>query len=72
MSNPIIKEHNIETGEIVERPMTDEEYAAWSAAADEAEELKSKNAELIAAKEAAIAKLAALGLDLNDLQALGF
>lgn len=27
MTKPIVKEHNIETDEIIEREMTDEEYA---------------------------------------------
>ena len=31
MSRPIIKIHNIETGEIVEREMDNEEYAAYEA-----------------------------------------
>lgn len=36
MTNPIIKIHNIETGKVIEREMTDEEFADWSAAASEA------------------------------------
>ena len=46
MSRPIIKIHNIETGEIVEREMDNEEYAAY-----EANEL------LIAEKEKKIRKI---------------
>ena len=39
------------------------QYDAWKA---------EKDAAQIAAKEAALAKLAALGLDLDDLKSLGF
>jgi hypothetical protein len=51
-------------------PFTKSEYEAaiplTQAALDQAE------AKAVAAKEAAIAKLAALGLDLDDLKSLGF
>ena len=36
MPNPIVKIHNIETGEVIEREMTDLEFADWKAAANEA------------------------------------
>ncbi len=63
--------HNVETGEIVERKMTKAEAdqlaldnaAAISKQADEAAKA--------AAKEAAQAKLAALGLTRDDLKVLG-
>ena len=29
MTNPIIKIHDLETGEEIERPMTNAEFAAW-------------------------------------------
>ena len=29
MSNPLIRIHNMATGEVIDREMTDEEYAAW-------------------------------------------
>jgi hypothetical protein len=31
MANPEIRIHDLETGEIVDREMTDEEYAEWQA-----------------------------------------
>ena len=37
MTNPIIKIHNAETGEVVEREMTDAEFADWTAGANEAQ-----------------------------------
>lgn len=68
MSNPIIKIHNAETGEITEREMTDAEFAKH-----QSEQLAAQNAEAerFAAKAAAEAKLAALGLTADNLKALG-
>jgi len=71
MTNPIVKEHNIETGEIVERPMSDVEFEAWTANANEAEELKIKTQALENARQEAQAKLLALGLTEADLIAMG-
>lgn len=71
MSRPQVKEHNAETGEEIVRDMTDAEladYEAFQAAAEQAVE-DAKTAEK--AKEAAQAKLAALGLTVDDLKALG-
>jgi hypothetical protein len=31
MANPEIRIHDLETGEIIDRPMTDAEYAEWQA-----------------------------------------
>jgi len=68
-------EHNVETGEIKEIPLTEEEIADVLArqeaakpkvAAIEAEIAKNK-----ADKESAHLKLAALGLTAEDLKALG-
>jgi len=68
---PQVKEHNAKTGQEVIRDMTEAElaeYEAFQAAAAQAVE-DAKAAEI--AKEAAQAKLAALGLTVDDLRALG-
>ena len=61
-------EHNAQTGEIIEIEMTQEEIDAWN-------ERQAKDAEVFnnarQAKQAAEAKLAALGLTADDLKALG-
>jgi hypothetical protein len=58
MSN-LIKIHNAETGEVIEREMTDAEFKAW----DDGNKAKAaKDAAEIAKRTAAEAKLAALGL----------
>ena len=75
MTRPIIRIHDISTDTITDREMTDEEFAQYEAAqaADAARvvaEAEAKAAEE-AAKVAAQAKLTALGLTVEDLQALG-
>jgi hypothetical protein len=71
MTKPMITIHNVSTGEIVEREMTQAE--ATQKAKDEAEASlhEQRQTEFRAAKEAAQAKLAALGLTSEDLKALG-
>ena len=65
------KEINCETGEVTEREFTNEELAQQEIdAAAELAESKLRKAKA-KTKEAAQAKLAALGLTVEDLQALG-
>lgn len=71
MSKPTIRIHNSETDEIIDREMTDAEFAKHKADKVEAD---AKAAEVDAkaqAKAAAQAKLTALGLTVEDLTALG-
>jgi hypothetical protein len=67
MTNPIIREHNLETDEVIDREMTDEEYANFIRVPELTEEEIAKEQ----AKENAKAKLEALGLTLDDLAVLG-
>jgi hypothetical protein len=71
MSDPIVKEHNTDTAEIVERPMTANELDAFNAMAAIENEIQQKKSDLETAKTAAEAKLTALGLTKDDLKALG-
>ena len=70
-----ITEHNAETGEIITRPMTDEEVANHQRQVqiriDYLAKQESENAQAETKKAAAEAKLAALGLTADDLKALG-
>jgi hypothetical protein len=59
--------HNVETGEIAEIELTEQEIAELN---DDGGIAAKKQAEALA-KEAAEAKLAALGLTADDLKALG-
>ena len=71
MTNPTIRIHDIDTDEVVDRPMTASELAQYEIdqATAQAEVTAKNQAE--AAKEIAQAKLAALGLTTDDLKALG-
>lgn len=71
MTNPIIIIHNAETGETIEREMNAQEYKQWqtdqaNATAKLQAELEIQNKKIIAEN-----KLAALGLNADDLRALG-
>ena len=68
MAKPMIRIHDLTTDEVIDREMTDVEYAELQTQqADLAKEIEAQ----VLAKEAAEAKLAALGLTPDDLKALG-
>lgn len=71
MSRPTVKFFDVETNEELIREMNDEEYAAHLKVVEKAEHNLVKFNEAQAAKAAAEAKLAALGLTADDLRALG-
>ena len=70
MSNPMIRIHNTETDEVIDREMTNEEYAEYQKSLLP-RELTEEEQIVADAKLAAQAKLEALGLTLDDLKALG-
>ena len=71
MSKPIIRIHNIQTDEVIDREMTDAEFDQYQLDKEKAKEVaKAENAKAIA-KALAQAKLEALGLTPADLTALG-
>ena len=61
----------LENGEIIERPYNESEMAELEAAKAKALAKAQAEEEAAAKKEAAEAKLVALGLDADDLRALG-
>lgn len=63
MTKPIIRDHDIETGEVIDREMTDSEFAQWQTA--QAEQI-AKNAELAAKELARQAILDRLGLTADE------
>ena len=71
MSNPMVRIHNTDTGEIIDREMTDAELVQYEIDQIDEQTRQAKIQAQIAAKEAAQAKLAALGLTVADLEALG-
>lgn len=70
MTNPMIRIHNTQTNELIDREMTDEEYQIYIDAQKEPI-LTEKELEVKQAKVEAEAKLVALGLTLDNLRALG-
>jgi hypothetical protein len=70
MSNPMIRIHNVETDEIIDREMTDVEFSDYQKSLLP-KPLTKEETESAAKKAVAEAKLAALGLTSDDLKALG-
>lgn len=75
MTRPIIVIVDAQTNETIEREMNDAEFAEYQESINRQNELvaarEQATAEAAAKKAAAEAKLAALGLDADDLKALG-
>jgi hypothetical protein len=57
MPNPMIKIHNLQTGEEIERPMTKEEYAAHLADIEATAGLRAEEAEKVAQRNALFERL---------------
>jgi len=70
MTKPIHRIYQ-QDGSFIDQPYTDEEMAQLEKDKLAIEKLKQEEADRIAAKAAAEAKLALLGLDADDLRALG-
>lgn len=68
---PIIKIHNLETDEIIEREMNTQEFAQFTLDKAKSDADKETEAAKEAAKVSAASKLAELGLTADDLKALG-
>lgn len=71
MSKPMIKIHNADTGEVIEREMNATESAQHLKDLAAAQARIEAKAKAEADKAVAQAKLEALGLTLDDLKALG-
>ena len=67
MSKPTIRIHDMATGEVIDRVMTDAEHAEWQAQQAEAEVQAEAAAAKAAAKQAVIDKL---GLSAAEVAAL--
>ena len=71
MSRPTIRIHDLETNEVIDREMTVAEFKEFEIEQEKNAEIKAEIEAKVEAKAAAQAKLAALGLTVEDLQALG-
>jgi len=65
-----IREHNLITGKVIDREMTDEESKAYKAQAKANAAAQAVADAKVAARESALAKLAALGLTADEIAAL--
>ena len=63
MTKPMVRIHNVETGEIVDREMNDAEYAQYEA---EQADREAKEAEQAAKDEAKAALLERLGITADE------
>ena len=59
-----------ETGEVVERPLTSDEIAELEASKNDYDQKEADREAQIAARESALAKLSALGLTQEEIEAL--
>jgi len=70
MTKPMIRIHDMATDEIIDREMNEEEFTAYKADKVEAEARAKAEADKLAAKQSAQAKLAALGLTADEVAAI--
>jgi hypothetical protein len=71
MTKPMIRIHNAETNEVIDREMTTAEFAQYEIDKAKYEAQQAESEAKAQAKAAAEGKLAALGLTTDDLKALG-
>jgi hypothetical protein len=71
MTKPMIRFVDLDTDEVVDREMTNAEFAQYEADQEALAILEAETKAKADAKETAQAKLAVLGLTVEDLQALG-
>ena len=67
MSKPTVRIHDMATGEVIDRVMTDAEHTEWQAQQAESEAQAEAAAAKVAARQAVLDKL---GLTSNEAQAL--
>ena len=70
MPNPMIRIHNVETNEIINREMTADEIADFNAKKELDEQKEAEREAKATARASALAKLAALGLSADEIAAL--
>lgn len=69
-TRPMVRFHDLATDEVIDREMNDAEYAEWELQQAANAQAQAEAEAKAAAREATIAKLAALGLTPEDLAAL--
>jgi hypothetical protein len=69
-TRPIVRFHNIETDEVIDREMNDAEFAQYEADAIARAEAKAEAEAKATARTSAMEKLSALGLTTEEIAAL--
>ncbi len=67
MTNPIIRIHNLETNEVIDREMTSEEFFQWETEKMAEEQKVAEEAARLSAKLAIYAKLGLTEEEINTL-----
>ena len=70
MIKPMMRIHNTETNEIIDRELTNEELIQYNLEIENMERLKTEVNEKVIAKQSALTKLQALGLTEAEVKAL--
>lgn len=70
MERPIIRIHNTQTNQIIDRAMNDEEFAVYQRDQEAAEKEQADLANKEVLRQSLLAKLAALGLTEDEIAAL--
>jgi hypothetical protein len=70
MTKPMVRIHNSETDEIIDREMTDAEFAQWQKDQTEVAKIQAEVKSREELKSSAEAKLAKLGLTSDEIAAL--
>jgi len=70
MNKPMIRIHNIETDEVIDREMTDEEFAQFQATLEADKLARKEYDEALARRQSALSKLIDLGLTEEEIAAL--
>ena len=70
MTKPMIRIHDISTNEVIDREMTNEEFAIYELNQETQELAKAETEAKATARASALAKLAAIGLSPEEIAAL--
>lgn len=70
MKKPMVRIHNVDTDEIIDREMTDQEHADYLERLEKNKAEELEMSEKASKRKSALAKLAALGLTEDEIAAL--
>jgi hypothetical protein len=71
IARPTVSDHNLLTGDIIEREMNDAEYALYLSDIENDAQKAQQEQDAIARRELVVAKLATLNITEEDLRVMG-